>query len=224
MAYYLSRVGISPYVIRVDSYPVQGWGSGRKLAPQRLERLAHIAEEELLAQLAEDNERSIGDNYEEEVPSEQIVNPQKQPLVQDITSEDQLSFTHPPSGSLKRDTPENGHQSDPASKWSNVANIFNSSDVSMEQTDASNGESVISEEQYKHYVEVRKACAIQARSELVNERFPGRAQSSLCKDEWATIQDDVNKKFGELLTVTFPENHFRLNCMYLKRKGDGKPP
>ena len=47
---------------------------------------------------------------------------------------------------------------------------------------------------------------------------------SLCKDEWTNIQDDVNRKFGELLTVAFPENHFRLNCAYLKRKGDGKPP
>ena len=79
--------------------------------------------------------------------------------------------------------------------------------------------------EYDHYVAERKHFAIQARAEIAAEHYPLRDPSTLSRNEWEAVTEAINARFRELLIAKFPENHVKLNALYIHRKkNDTKPP
>ena len=118
----------------------------------------------------------------------------------------------------KRDSPVNGHLKGTSSKRAAIQELF---DEAMDLEDKSTGDQSISDDQYNHYVEQRTAFGAQARWEAAAEHYPGKELCSLTKKDWDSIQGTVNARFGDLLMLAFPDNHFELNSLYLLRK---QPP
>ena len=79
--------------------------------------------------------------------------------------------------------------------------------------------------QYEHCVAQRKHFANQSRMEVVAEDYPSRDPKTLSKNEWEAVTDAIDAKFCDLLIAMFPENHVKLNALYIHRKkNDTKPP
>ena len=94
-----------------------------------------------------------------------------------------------------------------------------------QQMDLDNENEEISDEQYQQYVAQRKEFVTQARRETVAEHFPSKDPSGLTRGEWDSINDNINARFRELLVSAFPDNHYKLNSLYIiKKQSAEKPP
>ena len=59
---------------------------------------------------------------------------------------------------------------------------------------------------------------MQSRREIAAEQYPTQDQDRLSKEEWEAMKEAINTRFRELLISEFPDNHFQMNELYLRKK------
>ena len=78
--------------------------------------------------------------------------------------------------------------------------------------------------QYEQYVARRNEFVVRSRNEVIAKMYPAKDPKNLTKDDWKAMSPVINDRFRELLISAFPNNHFQLNELYLRKKKDAEKP